>query len=141
MGEWWEGKGVKLRWREAQAGKQLLNQCRAKFTSKIRELSKMYVYTLSCYNEYYGIQCISDMQSYTSQVYWVVTYWERVFPNRAASHPDNVGRVKRLEHGGSLARVDQKQQLIVPDINLVDKEEGSDPEQPCQELMSTANFA
>ena len=46
-----------------------VNSCRAEFTSKIRELSKMYVYTLSCYNEYYGIQRISDMQSYTSQVY------------------------------------------------------------------------
>ena len=35
--------------------KQLLNQCRAEFTSKITELSKMYVYiSLSCYNEYYG---------------------------------------------------------------------------------------
>ena len=69
-----------------------------------------------------------------------MTYRERVFPNRAASHPDNVGRVEWLEHGGGLACVDQKQKLIVPDIDLVDEDEGSDADQPCQELMSAAKW-
>lgn len=45
----------------------------------------------------------------------LITYREWVFPNGAAAHADDAGWVEWLKHGGSLASIDNEQELIVPE--------------------------
>ena len=63
--------------------------------------------------------CIIITQLYILSTLWMlnqlITYREWVFPNGAAAHADDAGWVEWPKHGGSLASIDNEQELIVPE--------------------------